>query len=632
MTFKSILFCLFLYICLVWVGATYFYSGTQVEHFGLLWTGAGLAVVLLLILFSRLFGWARLWRARTASRPTPSPKPATPVHEDDAALSTLLNEANATLGRMATAGNREPQPLSALPAYLLLGPEGSGKTSTFLNAGLEPQRLAGQTFGSGPIASTRLCNLWLAQGKLFIEMAGRAFSGDPDRWLRLFRLLQAKPSLSRWQRFWNEPAPALDLRGAIAFCEVKEFTTAVSPQSRERLERQCQLWQDRLGAVAEVFGFECPVYWLVTKCDSLPYFSDFFHRLPDSETGQVLGCAVAPKQNAAAATAEADAKRLTKSFNALFYSLADKRLTQLAHEPDLSRRPAIYEFPRELKRIRPALIQLLTAVFRPHPLRPAPQLCGYYLSAVGEREIAPALADSRTQWSEPSASLEATTLFRGDATQILRGGGDLGAIEKRSSAGVQRRWLFVTELFQTVLSAAPFPRRAVRTDLPAQRYRQAACAAICGACLILCTVFLNSWINNLRLLRSVNNAAIIQKQGAAPTLADLQSLEDLRQQVGRLVAYDQDGPPLTLRWGLYSGNRLLEPMKDAYFRRFQELLLNPLNNALTSPALRPCRAVPAPDAPYNPGLSRFEGASHDLLRRLQTGAAVGQRRAQEHPR
>ena len=59
MTFKSILFCLFLYVCLVWVGAYYFYSGERVQQVGLLWTGAGLLVVLILILASRLVG---LWR------------------------------------------------------------------------------------------------------------------------------------------------------------------------------------------------------------------------------------------------------------------------------------------------------------------------------------------------------------------------------------------------------------------------------------------------------------------------------------------------------------------------------------------------------------------------------------------
>ena len=36
MTIKTLLFALFLYICLVWVGAFYWYSGPDIEAFGLL--------------------------------------------------------------------------------------------------------------------------------------------------------------------------------------------------------------------------------------------------------------------------------------------------------------------------------------------------------------------------------------------------------------------------------------------------------------------------------------------------------------------------------------------------------------------------------------------------------------------
>jgi len=76
-------------------------------------------------------------------------------------------------------------PLSGMPLYLLIGPEASGKTSTLLNSGLEPQLLAGQVSGTAPLIPTRLCNLWLAKGAMFVEISGRAFSGDLGRWTQL---------------------------------------------------------------------------------------------------------------------------------------------------------------------------------------------------------------------------------------------------------------------------------------------------------------------------------------------------------------------------------------------------------------------------------------------------------------
>ncbi len=603
MTLKSIFFCLFLYVCLVWVGAAYLYTGPKVEEVGLLWTGGGLLAVLLIMVLSRLFGWARILRARAAARPKPAPPSAVPVHEDEVGLKSLLSEANATLAGVYRGGAPQtiPATLATFPIYLLIGPEASGKTSAFLNAGLEPQLLAGDAGAQGPSTATRWCNIWLAQEKIFFELAGQLFDGDLARWQRMLGVLAEKPQLPRWQKLWGEPPRGLTLSGVIAFCEVKEFAPVMSPQAHERLSRQFHDWQERLGIITEVFGLECPVTFVISKCDGLPYFADFFRRLPDSEIGQVLGCAFPPvTPGANALSPEAESKRLTKSFNALFRSLADKRVTYLSHEPEAGRRPSIYEFPRELKRIRPALVQFLTSVFRPHALRPSPQLRGYYLSGIAEREIASPVADtkSHTQWTEPSINLEATMLFRGDATQILRGGGDLSATPKRTS-GTTRRWLFLAELFNLFLAAAPGGTKANKLDSRVERNLKLASVAICAACLLFCTSVVTSWTGNLHLLHSLRNTPVVHKDGGPPATAELQSLENLRQQVSRLTLYDHEGAPLSLRWGLYSGNGILEPMRAEYFRRFKQLLLGPLNSAMAA-QLSALPVTPGPNAPYSP--------------------------------
>ena len=608
MTFKTILFCLFLYVCFVWVGAGYLYSGPKVGQIGLLWTGAGILAVLLMTLLSRLIGWVRILRAKAAARPKPSVKPIGPVYEEEVQLQTLLNEADVTLARVYHAGaQRAPVRLSMLPVYLLVGPEASGKTTTFLNAGLEPQLLAGDAGPQGPSTSTRLCNIWLAQEKIFLELGGELFTGDLARWQRLLRALEAKPQPAVWRKLWQGPPRTLDIRGVVAFCDVKEFTAAVGPQAHERLSRQFHNWRERLGVIAEVFVLECPVTFLLTKCDALPYFSDFFRRLPESEIGQVLGCGFPVDLASTGAnppSAETESKRLTKSFNSLFRSLADKRISYLAHEPEPGRRPGIYEFPRELKRIRPALVQFLTSVFRPHALRPSPRLNGYYLSGVGEREIVSPLTDSKThshahsQWTEASVNLEATMLFRGDATQILRGGGDLSATPK-PTAGTARRWLFVTELFRAFVSAAPSASKTNRLDGRVERQLQVACVVVGAICLVLCGGLVTSWAGNWSLLHSLRNTSVVRRAAGTPSLAELQSLDDLREQVNRLTIYDHEGPPFSLRWGLYSGNGILARMRAEYFRRFQQLLLEPLDNAMTA-RLSALPLTPGLNAPYGP--------------------------------
>jgi type VI secretion system protein ImpL len=611
-TIKSLLFCLFLYVCLAWVGAAYLYSGSpaDIRHYGLLWTAIGLIALLLLIVGSRLLSWFRIMRAKAAARPPAPARPAAPVNPEDDALIGLLGEANAALAKSPEyVGKRGAFPLATLPWYLLVGPEGTGKTSTLVNSGLEPILLAGQVTGSVPVMATRLCNLWLAKGAVFAELSGRAFSGEPARWSQLLRILRGNAKVPLWQRLWGDPAPRTDLRGVIAFCNSTEFTGASSDP--QRLERSSHEWQERLGAIAEVFGFEMPVYLVVTKCDKIRFFSDFFRRLPDLEGGQVLGCTLAPRENGKTEPgevfAEAEAKRLTASFRPLYHALAERRLTQLANEPDAKQRPAIYEFPRELKRIRSPLVQFLTDVFRVHSLGPRAVLRGYYLTGVREVEMAGGdPAATRVANSMP-APMDATRLFRADATQLFQGD-DLtrAAVAPRRSPGLA--WMFVTDLFHKVVLREQGPRKSHSANL--DRVHVWAFRAVTVLCALLCVIFLVSWIGNRGLLSEVAAASVFPAagRGSAAGISDLQSLDALRAQILKL----EGSTPLSLHWGLYSGDRVLPDARALYFRRFRDFLLIDLNSVMVSDL----EALPtAPDA-----TALSEPAYHTLKAHLMVTA------------
>jgi len=72
---------------------------------------------------------------------------------------------------------------------LLIGTEGSGKTSTFVHSGLEPKLLAGQVYKEDEIMKTPLCNIWLANGAIFVELSGKLL-GQPSECCRLLTLLK----------------------------------------------------------------------------------------------------------------------------------------------------------------------------------------------------------------------------------------------------------------------------------------------------------------------------------------------------------------------------------------------------------------------------------------------------------
>ena len=575
MSFKAIVFSLFLYVCLVWVGAFYLRSGPEIQDFGLLWTAVGLAAVLAFIIFAKIFSWWRM-RARKVPVPAAPRKPAEPLHEDDAAILALIARANSALAKIpAHDGIEKKSSLFTFPVFLLIGPEASGKTSTFLHSGVEPELLAGQESASLPQSSTRLCNFWLARNAIFVEFSGKTFSADLERWRKLLKLLKGEPPLPVWKRLWSQPSRGIALRGIIAFADVKELMGgSADPQ---RLERSCREWEKRLRTIAEVFNVPVPVYQVFSKCDGIPFFTEFFRRLPETESNQILGCTLPISLNDTTKTevlAETEAKGLTNSFRLLYQALAKRRLQFLFREPERGLRPAIYEFPRELKRIRSALVQFLTEVFRPNALRFGPVLRGYYFCARSDREAGGSYLHGRLDAS--LNDLDASQVFRGDATRLFKQEDVAG--KGSSSLGRKLdafRWMFVSDLFHEVILRDALPQRSPRGDPNTERTRKAVFASACTLCCVLSLIFIHSWWRNRELLQRVETAATapISRRGANPSLANLESLEALRKEVQGL----RNGSGLSMHWGLYSGNRILEAARRAYFREFQNLILDRTN-------------------------------------------------------
>ena len=607
MNIKTLLFTLFLYVALVWVWAAYRHSGTDFAEFGLFWTAVGIAVLLLGLVATRLFYWWKLRRASRPSKPTPSPasvavRPATA--ERNPAFENLIAEATAALEKAPGYVPSGKPPLCGMPLYLLVGPEASGKSGIFAKSGLEPRLLAGQSTGGGALlASSGPFSLWLAKNAVFAEISGRAFSDSLITWNQILHALRAERPMPLWKRLWRGSEPGMLLQAVIGFCDVKEFQGTPDISA---IEHNSHNWQERLGAIGEIFGCDFPFYLIITKSDTIKYFPEFFRRLSQAETKQVLGCTVsapeADSQNPRAVLADRQAQRLTKTFRSLYAALASRRVVQLSHEPDPSKRPSIYEFPRELNRIRKPLVQFLSTAFCPNPLRLGPVFLGYYFSGVRQVEMAAAMnaADTRVNWTfVRMGGSDATQVLNAEATRLLSAD-QVGQRAQAPGASATER-LFVADLFANIVTASTPVSQAKSTDPRLELYRRAAFAGTCAVCALLCFAFVWSWVGNRQLVEEAAQA--VHQQGSSvdqpPSLEELQTLEALRVQAERLASYSRDNRPLGLRWGLYAGNSIQPKVRESYFRRFQQLILNPVNSAILSD-LRGLPSNPAPGEPYEP--------------------------------
>jgi type VI secretion system protein ImpL len=580
MTIRRLLFILFLYILLVWIVAAYLYFGDpgKVVSQGLLWMAIGIAALLLWLILERVIGWWRTWRIQKAAKPVSKAAQPVGIHEDDAALVSLLNEADQRLAQAppSALGARPTRALD-LPLYLVVGPERAGKTAILQNSGIEATLLAGQVLEPGaPLAATRVANLWLAQQSLFLEVSGRVFATDAARLTEFLSHLQPGAKSAGWRRWFQPSAPPVSLRGVLLIFDSQKF--AGTPEPSE-LGRSAQQIRERLYAISGVFGAELPVYVLFTRIDGLRYFPEFFFRLPEGEIAQVLGVLTAENQRTQVLDrtwAEAETKRLSQAFQTLFLRLSDRRLQALSQESKATQKPPIYEFPREFKRIRTHLVQFLVDIFKPDPLKSGPLLRGYFFAGIRKTErLAPTpVTDAKTSYRPASVASEATQIFSAEMlTSFGKPSPDV------SSGHLVDQWVFLKDFFYKVLRLdRPAVRRAPARSKLDPYYRIAAGAAL-GLTLFLALVWTISWSGNSHLAAAVESAsAPLRRASTEPTLTSLRALDRLR---GLLEDLDSENP-LRLHWGLYIGDALRDVARRTYFERLKRLSLDQLNARLVS--------------------------------------------------
>jgi len=531
-----------------------------------------------------------------------------------AEIDTLMREAESrlqasSLGRHAKLGN--------LPAIFLLGESGSAKTSVVQHSGLEPELLAGHTGQEKVPLQTRAANLWFARQFILAEAGGPLVS-EPTVWARFVKRLAPGRLHSVFGKGTQAPRAVL----VCVDCE-----TFMKPGGAEALGSSVERLRTRLREVSHILGISLPVYVLFTRADCLQFFKDFVRNLSNDEATQVLGATLPRVSFAGEVYAEQETARITAAFDELGYSMADKRLTYLPREFDMAKRPSLYEFPREFRKLRQMLVQMLVDLCRPSQLRTGPFLRGFYFSGVRPVVInAPGPALIREEPATPGAgegAIHATGIFdvRAMAAQAQRA-------PVAAEGGETRRvpqWTFLPHLFNDVLlrdsSALTESASSSKTSL----WRRVLLAASIGLLLAVMIGFIVSFVKNKDLESQVVNAAqgisTVQLAGhELPTAEALTRLETLRQSVETLAQYQQDGAPFSMRWGLYAGNDLYPDVRKIYFQHFRSLLFAQTQAALLQ-TLSGLPAAPGPNDQYGPAYDNLKAylittSNHDKSTRL----------------
>src|SRR5262249_5028379 len=319
--------------------------------------------------------------------------------------------------------------------------------------------------------------------------------------------------------------------------------------------------RERLFSIGQTFRTEFPVYVLFTKLDGLPNFAEFFARMGEAESGQVFGV-IDPEEEAVDPSqvwANAQTKRLNRRIQSLFLRLSDCRLMALTKEQEAGRKQAIYEFPREFKKIRVPLVQFLVDLFKPDPLIVGPRLRGFFFTGVRktERSVVPDL-EAQSVFQSFGAGSQPTRMFAPEMTSYLP--------PKPGGGRLVDSWILATDFFHRVLTQ---DRPVVRLLQPASKlalYRQIILAGACCLAALLALIWTISWIGNRRLIASTESAVEqVRQRPLTLSLETLQPLDKLRQQLEELERDDS----LSLHWGLYVGDSVEKAAQAFYFERLK---------------------------------------------------------------
>jgi type VI secretion system protein ImpL len=503
----------------------------------------------------------------------------------------LIREASARLAQSKAGAG-----VANLPMIFVIGDKGTAKTSTILNSGLDPELLAGQVYQENQVAPTRSANIFFARGTVFVE-AGGALMANPQSWTALVKKLQ--PS-----RLKSMGASGQAPRGVLLCFDLETFTRA---GAAEAITNATRYLQARLGEISEILGISFPVYVLFTRADRIPFFAEFVRNLNPEEAGQVVGATVPIRAAAAGGVySEQETQRLAWAFNQLFHSFCDHRLLLLPREGDATKLPQAYEFPREFRKLRNALVQFLVDVCRPSQLRAGPFLRGFYFSGV--RPVAAA--------ESPAAPLVAATTPAeqaeiGGATRMFRAG--FQAEQKarqavaQSGAGAGKKvpqWLFLGHLFNDVVLADANARAASGSSTKTSLVKRIMLASAAALCLIYSGLLAWSYFGN----RALEQESLAASRGippgegaggAVPGIDSLQKLETVRQSLAKLSAYERDGAPFSLRWGLYKGSEILPDVRKIYYVRFRQLLFGSTQGQMLA-SLQRSPGAPGPNDDYGP--------------------------------
>ncbi|HET9359649.1 MAG TPA: type VI secretion system membrane subunit TssM [Vicinamibacterales bacterium] len=433
---------------------------------------------------------------------------------------------------------RRGHSLYDLPWYVIIGAPGSGKTTALVNSGLNfPLE---QRSGKGAlrgVGGTRNCDWWFTDEAVLLDTAGRYTTQDSD----------ASADSAGWSEFlallkkYRKRRP---VNGVILTISAHDLMV----QGHAGRDAQAAATRRRLNELNKELNIQLPVYLMVTKCDLVAGFTEYFDDLAQEGRAQVWGVTFPYELT----TSGKAAGSFASEFDALTARLNERVFPRLEEERDPRRRVKAFAFPQQFAALRELLDGFIADVFASTRFDQQILLRGVYFT-------------SGTQEGTPIDRL-------------------LGALGRRFAMAPDAvtpsgrgRAYFIERLLKEVLFAesglAGVNRRVEVQKAAAQLGAYVAMALVAVLGFIAFSI---SFSRNRTYIGEVDADVKAFQQApkeAGNTLETILPRLNAVQKVSDSANRYRDVEPWAMRWGLYQGSSLGNAARDAYSRELAGVLL-----------------------------------------------------------
>jgi type VI secretion system protein ImpL len=472
--------------------------------------------------------------AAVIAQPVPEKEQVSP---EAAKLRERFEDAVGTLKQQRRSGHN----LYDLPWYVIIGAPGSGKTTALVNSGLKfpLESRVGKGALKG-VGGTRNCDWWFTDEAIFLDTAGRYTTQDSDAtsdaagWAEFLALL----------RKYRKRRP---VNGVILTISASDLIT----QGDAGREAHVEAARRRLVELNKELRIQLPVYLMVTKCDLVAGFTEYFDDLTHEGRAQVWGVTFPYEQ-----TVNGDAAQVFPTdFDALVTRLNERLFARVEEDRDVRRRTQMFAFPQQMAALKEALTGFVTEVFTSTRFDQQQILLrGVYFT-------------SGTQEGTPiDRLLGAIGRGFGMAPDIIP------ATPGRGKAYFIQRLLSEVMLGESGIAGLNTRFEMQKAALQLGAYAAAVLIATLGVIALSVSYsrnreYLNQVAADIATLKQVPPVKV-----DAPQERLLPRLNAVRAVFDSTTRYENH-VPWAMRWGLYQGRSVGNSARDAYVRELDGVLL-----------------------------------------------------------